>query len=87
MERNRKQDNGTGELEKEVSHLIIEIVEYVPNAVVSRTIIKKTTGNVTALSFDEGEELGEKTIAFDTFVQVIDGNAEITIDKKNTCSG
>jgi hypothetical protein len=36
------------ELPKSKAHIIIEIVEYVPNAVVSKTIIKKTTGNVTA---------------------------------------
>lgn len=70
------------ELDKSISLIIVEIVEYVPNAVVSKTIIKKITGNITAMSFDEGEELGEKTIAFDTFIQIIDGNAEVIIDKK-----
>lgn len=70
------------ELEKAVSHIIVEIIEYVPNAVVSKTIIKKSTGNITAMSFAEGEELGLKTIPFDTFVQIIDGSAEVTIDKK-----
>ena len=70
------------ELEKSVSLIIVEIIEYVPNAVVSITIIKKTTGNITAMSFAEGEELGLKTIPFDTFVQIIDGNAEVIIDKK-----
>jgi len=77
---NRK-DNAT-ELEKSISHIIVEIIEYLPNAVVSKTIIKKITGNITAMSFAEGEELGLKTIPFDTFVQIIDGNAEIIIDKK-----
>lgn len=77
---NRKTD--AIELEKSISHIIVEIIEYMPNAVVSKTIIKKTTGNITAMSFAEGEELGLKTIPFDTFVQIIDGNAEIIIDKK-----
>jgi quercetin dioxygenase-like cupin family protein len=63
-------------------HIIVEIIEYVPDAVVSRTIIKKTTGNVTATSIAVGEELGEKTIAFDTYVQIIDGTAIITINQK-----
>ena len=49
-----------GEIEKETTHIIVEIIEYIPNAVVSRTIIKKNSGNITAMSFDEGEELGEK---------------------------
>ncbi len=68
------------ELQKGIAHIIIEIIEYVPNAVVSKTIIKKTTGNVTATSMAIGEELGEKTCPFDTYVQIIDGTAEVTID-------
>lgn len=69
------------ELEKSRSHIIVEIIEYVPNAVVSKTIIRKTSGNITAMSFDSGEELGEKIVPFDTFVQIIDGSAEVTINK------
>jgi quercetin dioxygenase-like cupin family protein len=70
------------ELAKSQEHIIIEIVEYVPNAIISRTIIKKITGNVTAMSFSEGEELSEKTSPFDTYIQIIDGVADITIDKR-----
>ncbi len=69
-------------LKKSEAHIIVEIIEYMPHAVVNKTIIKKTTGNVTASSFAAGEELAEKTIAFDTFVQIIDGAAEIIIDDK-----
>lgn len=47
---------------------------------VTKTIIKKTTGNVTAVSFDSGEELTEKIFPFDTFIQIIEGRAEILID-------
>lgn len=68
------------ELPKAKDHIIIEIVEYMPNAVISRTIIKKITGNVTAMSFSEGEELSEKTLPFDTYIQIIDGTATVTID-------
>lgn len=73
---------GTIELKKDNEHIIVEIVEYVPNAVMSRTIIKKSTGNVTAMSFSEGEEICEKTIPFDNYIQVIDGVADLTIGKK-----
>lgn len=72
----------TVEIKKSEAHIIVEIIEYMPNAVVSKTIIRKTTGNITAMSFDEGEELGEKMVAFDTYVQIIDGTAQITIDNK-----
>jgi quercetin dioxygenase-like cupin family protein len=68
------------EHEKAKSFIIVEIIEYVPNSVVIKTIIKKTTGNVTVSSFDTGEALTEKTSPFDTFIQVIDGKAEIVID-------
>ncbi len=70
------------ELEKSKAHIIVEILEYVPHAVVSKTIIKKSTGNITVSSFDTGEELAEKTSPFDTYIQIIDGTAEITIDEK-----
>lgn len=70
------------ELEKGKSHIIVEIIEYMPNAVVSKTIIKKATGNITAMSFALGEELEEKMSPFDIYVQIIDGAAEITINEK-----
>jgi len=54
----------------------------VPDAIVSKTIIKKTTGNVTVTSFAAGEELAEKSSPFDIFIQIIDGVAEIIIDSK-----
>ena len=71
------------EVEKSKAFIIVEIIEYIPNSVVIKTIIKKTTGNVSAVSFDSGEALTEKTSPFDTFIQVIDGKAEIIIDDKS----
>ena len=68
------------ELEKSISHIIVEIIEYMANAVVIKTIIKKSTGNISVMSFDSGEGLTEKTSPFDTFSQIIEGNAEIVID-------
>src|SRR6476469_1439334 len=67
------------ELEKLKPHIIVEILEYVPNSILIKTIIKKTTGNVTVTAVDEGEELAEKTLAFDSFVQIIDGVADVVI--------
>jgi len=68
------------EIEKAKAHIIAEIIEYVPNSVVIKSIIKKTTGNISVISIDGGEALTEKIIPFDTFVQIIDGKAEIVID-------
>jgi len=72
------------ELLKSKAFIVVEIIEYIPNSVVIKTIIKKTTGNVCAVSFDTGEVLTEKISPFDTFIQVIDGKAEIHID--DTCN-
>lgn len=78
---NSSHENGS-ELKKAVPHIVVEIIEYVDNAVVSKTILKKSTGNVTAMSFDTGEELSDKISPFDNFVQIIDGIAELTINNK-----
>jgi quercetin dioxygenase-like cupin family protein len=69
------------EIEKSRTHIIVEILEYMPNAVVIKTIIKKSTGNISVMSFDAGEGLTEKASPFDTFAQIIEGEAEIVIDK------
>lgn len=71
------------DVEKSKAFIIVEIIEYVPNSVVTKTIIKKSTGNVSAEAFDTGEGLSEKTSPFDTFAQIIDGKAEIVIDAKS----
>jgi len=70
------------EIEKSRVHIVVEIIEYLPKAIVSKSVIKRSTGNITVMSFDRGEELTEKTSPFDTFAQIIDGSAEITINNK-----
>ena len=71
------------EMEKAIAHITVEIIEYVANSVVIKTILKKSTGNISVMSVDRGEGLTEKTVSFDTFVQIIDGKAEIVIDGKS----
>ncbi|MBK8348848.1 MAG: cupin [Saprospiraceae bacterium] len=68
------------EVEKSKAFITVEIIEYVPNSVVIKTVLKKSTGNITVMSVDSGEGLTEKTSPFDTFAQVIDGQAEIVIN-------
>ena len=68
------------EIEKSKIHILIEIIEYVPNSVVSKTIIRKTTGNISIVAIDTGEALAEKISPFDTFIQIIEGTAEVVID-------
>lgn len=68
------------ESEKSKAFIVVEILEYIPNSVLIKTIIKKTTGNVSAVSFDSGETFSERISPFDTFIQIIDGKAEIVIN-------
>lgn len=69
-----------GEIEKGTTHIVIELIEYEHNSTVSKSIMKKATGSIDAMSFESGEGLNEKTSPFDTFVQIIDGSAIIEID-------
>jgi len=72
----------TGEISKSEAHITVEIIEYILNSVVIKTILKKSTGSISAMSFDTGEGLMERTNPFDTFLQIIDGKAEIFISNK-----
>jgi quercetin dioxygenase-like cupin family protein len=83
LNNNSENDPSILELEKSRVHIIVEILEYVPHAVVSKTIIRKTTGNICVSSFDAGEELEEKISPFDNYIQIIDGTAEVGINDKS----
>ena len=58
---------------------VLELVNYQDGAVVSRELIKKPAGSVTAFAFDEGQGLSEHTAPFDALVQVLEGVVEIII--------
>jgi quercetin dioxygenase-like cupin family protein len=62
---------------------LVEMIDYQPGAVVSKTLIKKKTGTVTLFAFDGGEGLSEHTAPYDALVQVIEGKTEITISSKS----
>ncbi|MDO5824004.1 cupin domain-containing protein [Methanobrevibacter sp.] len=66
---------------------IQSLLDYQKDSVVSREVIKKELGTVTFFAFDQGQGLSEHSAPFDAMVQVIDGEAEITISGvKNTVS-
>ena len=59
-----------------------QAIDYSNGSVVSKTITKKNTGTITLFAFDKDQGLSEHSAPFDAMVNVIDGNAEIIIDKK-----
>lgn len=65
--------------EKFTGGTALDLVTYQAGAVVSREIVKKKTGSVTAFAFDREQGLSEHTAPFDALVHVLDGTAEIII--------
>ena len=58
---------------------VVDLVSYQDGAVVSRIVVKRETGSVTLFAFDAGQELSEHTAPYDALVQVLEGEAAITI--------
>ena len=58
---------------------LLGLVDYQEGSVVSRVILKRDKGNVTVFAFDEGQGLSEHTSPFDALLQVIEGEAEVTV--------
>jgi hypothetical protein len=63
------------ELEEAKTPVFIEITDYMLHSVLSKTILKKTTGNLTVFSVAAGKELAEKTSRFANYIQISDGSA------------
>jgi quercetin dioxygenase-like cupin family protein len=59
-----------------------DLVRYQDGAVVSREVIRKPAGTVTAFAFDKGQQLSEHAAPFDALVIGLDGAADITIAGK-----
>lgn len=75
----RMTDNRSTPTDLDTASLLADLVQYQAGAVVSRTVLKRPSGTVTAFAFDEGEGLSEHTAAFDALVILIEGTAEITV--------
>lgn len=58
---------------------VVDLVAYQDDAIVSRIVVKREAGNVTLFAFDAGQELSEHTAPYDALVQVVEGDAAITI--------
>lgn len=56
-----------------------ELIDYATDSVVSKTLIDTTAGTITLFAFDKSQGLSEHTAPFDAVVQIIDGEAAITI--------
>lgn len=72
--------NGNPPPETRTCPIIIEIIEFFPKGNICKTIIKKTEGTITVSFIDKGEKPGKKSSPFDTYIQIIEGNAELILN-------
>ena len=77
-----EQGRNKGEMPIAEAVCLTDLVNYQEGSVVSRTILKRATGTVTAFAFDEGQGLSEHTAAFDAVAHLLEGEAEITVSGK-----
>lgn len=56
-------------------------VNYQQGSIVSKTITKNSSGNVSLFAFSKGEALSEHTASFDAMIQVLDGKAQVLINR------
>jgi quercetin dioxygenase-like cupin family protein len=62
---------------------LIDLVGYQEGSVVSRTIMERKAGTVTLFAFDKEQGLSEHTAPYAALVQILEGEAEVTISGKS----
>lgn len=63
---------------------INQSVSYADGGIVSKIINKNSAGNITLFSFDKGQSLSEHTAPFDAIIQILEGEALISICQVST---
>jgi quercetin dioxygenase-like cupin family protein len=74
---------GTNEFEKSRIFDFSDSIDYSDGGIVSKTVLKKQSGNISLFSFAKGEALSEHTAPFDAMIQVVDGRGEVIIGGKS----
>jgi quercetin dioxygenase-like cupin family protein len=69
----------SNEFEKSKVFSFSDSIEYAEGGIVSKTVLKKQTGNISLFSFAKGEALSEHTAPFDALILVVDGRGEVII--------
>jgi quercetin dioxygenase-like cupin family protein len=70
---------GSNEFEKSKVFSFKDSADYAEGAIVSKTVLKKESGNISLFAFAKGEALSEHTAPFDAMIQVVEGKGEVTI--------
>jgi quercetin dioxygenase-like cupin family protein len=73
-----------GTAPKDIAFNLEKHVNYADGSIVSKTLNKNDTGNITLFAFDAGQGLSEHTAPFNAVVYIMDGRADITIGDKTS---
>ena len=57
-------------------------MDYSPESIVSKTLVDRKAGTITLFAFDRGQGLSEHVAPYDAVVEILDGEALITIAGK-----
>lgn len=57
-------------------------VSYAEGGIVSVRILERPIGNISLFAFDKSQKLSEHSAPFDALIQVVEGEAQIMIDRK-----
>jgi len=69
----------TDGIASEKAEKLLELVDYAQDSIVSRTLMGNKSGTVTMFAFTAGQALSKHSAPFDALVNVLDGEAKITI--------
>ena len=69
-------------IEKKMVLVPSEMIAYAEGGIVSKEFIHTEAGSSTFFAFDEGQRLSEHAAPFDATLYIIDGEAEIMIDRE-----
>jgi len=58
---------------------VADLVDYQPDAIVSRVVLKTPTGSITVFAFDAGQSLSEHRVPHGALVHLLDGEAAVTV--------
>jgi hypothetical protein len=68
------------EPQTDTCHILVEFIEYISNDDVTRTVIKKFSGNISVTPLNAADQLLIERSLPDVFSRIIDGKADLVID-------
>jgi quercetin dioxygenase-like cupin family protein len=74
--------NKPGALAPATAFRLADLVAYAEGSIVSRAIAQQPGASLTLFAFDAGQALSEHTTAFNAYLEVLDGEADLVVGGK-----